>query len=86
MFEKWSGRRDLNPGPSVPQTDTLTKLRHVPLLLHSVSPTRTHRAGSVSLAQPRRLAETTSAAQAHEHHITQAADNLLGEVWVGPRR
>jgi hypothetical protein len=25
-----SGRRDLNPGPSVPQTDTLTKLRHVP--------------------------------------------------------
>src|SRR5215469_5224698 len=26
----WSGRRDLNPGPSVPQTDTLTKLRHVP--------------------------------------------------------
>ncbi len=25
-----SGCRDLNPGPSVPQTDTLTKLRHIP--------------------------------------------------------
>jgi hypothetical protein len=30
VFEFWSGRRDLNPRPSVPQTDTLTKLRHVP--------------------------------------------------------
>ena len=27
---KWSGCRDLNPGPSVPQTDALTKLRHSP--------------------------------------------------------
>ena len=25
-----SGCRDLNPGPSAPQTDTLTKLRHIP--------------------------------------------------------
>ena len=25
-----SGCRDLNPGPSVPQTDALTKLRHSP--------------------------------------------------------
>src|SRR3954468_3658100 len=29
----WSGCRDSNPGPSVPQTDALTKLRHSPLLL-----------------------------------------------------
>ena len=27
----WSGCRDLNSGPSVPQTDALTKLRHSPL-------------------------------------------------------
>ena len=26
----WSGCRDSNPGPSVPQTDALTKLRHSP--------------------------------------------------------
>src|SRR5690606_28001480 len=26
----WSGWRDLNPRPSVPQTDALTKLRHSP--------------------------------------------------------
>ena len=33
VFELWSGRRDSNPRPSVPQTDTLTKLRHVPFIL-----------------------------------------------------
>jgi hypothetical protein len=27
---RWSGWRDLNPRPSVPQTDALTKLRHSP--------------------------------------------------------
>jgi hypothetical protein len=27
---RWSGCRDSNPGPSVPQTDALTKLRHSP--------------------------------------------------------
>ena len=56
----WSGRRDLNPGPSVPQTDTLTKLRHVPLrhgVLSAVACPPCP-AGSVSLAQPRGLPET----------------------------
>lgn len=42
-FELWSGRRDSNSRPSVPQTDALTKLRHVPLPAF---------AGSLSLAQP----------------------------------
>jgi hypothetical protein len=29
-YGRWSGCRDSNPGPSVPQTDALTKLRHSP--------------------------------------------------------
>jgi hypothetical protein len=45
-----SGRRDLNPGPPVPQTGTLTRLRHAPserhpsgLLSQQSSPTPTRR-------------------------------------------
>ncbi|MEY2967420.1 MAG: hypothetical protein RIQ64_47 [Actinomycetota bacterium] len=30
MRKKWSGWRDLNPRPLVPQTSALTKLRHSP--------------------------------------------------------
>ena len=63
-----SGRRDLNPGPSVPQTDTLTKLRHVPL------PDGVLPAGFVSLAQLRGLPETkaTSAAPGREVYVLAA--------------
>ena len=68
-----SGRRDLNPGPSVPQTDTLTKLRHVPLRhdVVSVGACPPCPAGSVSLAQPRRLPET-KAAPGHQACVIHA--------------
>src|SRR5215470_3527990 len=65
-FKVWSGCRDLNPGPSVPQTDTLTKLRHIPPRHHVASVTLACQtaAGSVSLAQPRSRQERR---RAHGH-------------------
>jgi hypothetical protein len=60
----WSGRRDLNPGPSVPQTDTLTKLRHVPSRPGTAGTYPPYPAGFASLAQPGGVLETKPAAAA----------------------
>ena len=54
----WSGCRDSNPGPSVPQTDALTKLRHSPLRHPSGPRRRCYRstAGSAGCSRMRRAA------------------------------
>jgi hypothetical protein len=51
-IESPSGRRDLNPRPLVPQTNALTKLRHVPILVRLL--VRTHEKPTAASGAPTR--------------------------------